>query len=64
MCQGDFFDGINRSYGDILNHEDREGHEVLIADLTTDYTVFTDFSDSGGLAGLAFFWLDLLQSEL
>ena len=26
------FDGINRIYGDILNHEGREGHEVLIAD--------------------------------
>ena len=23
---------LNGIYGDILNHEDREGHEVLIAD--------------------------------
>ncbi len=37
------FDGINRIYRDILNHE---GHEVLIADfidLTTDFTDYTDF---------------------
>ena len=52
---------LNGSYGDILNHEEREGHEVLIADFI-DLT--TDFSGSGGLAGLAFFGLDLLQSEL